>query len=101
LWKSKLADDGIVALHISNRYLDQAPVLGNIAKAQRLAAAHVFDDDHKPRGKNASEWVVLARKKEVLGPLLKDPRWKLLEGDPRLPLWTDQSADTEPVRKKN
>jgi spermidine synthase len=43
-----LAEGGILAYHVSNRYLDLAPVLGAIAKAEKLAALHI--DDYKTVG---------------------------------------------------
>ena len=32
LYRDKLADGGLIAFHISNRYLDLAPVLGALAR---------------------------------------------------------------------
>lgn len=101
LYLRKLADDGVVALHISNRYLDQAPVLGNIAKDLDVAGLWQSDrPDLSIPGRSFSEWVILARKKEQFGPLLQDKRWQPLKGNANYPLWTDQAIDLGPVRFK-
>ncbi|MGE3805251.1 MAG: hypothetical protein AB7K24_11315 [Gemmataceae bacterium] len=102
LYFRKLTDNGVVALHISHRHLNQAPVLGNIAKDQGLVAAHIVHspDDLEDPIQLFSEWVVLARKKEHLAPLLKGKECQVLHADPKFPLWTDKFADTKAVRKE-
>ena len=55
--------------HISNRYLDLEPVLGNVAAELRLACRSQVDvevTDETP-GKRASHWMVLTRRTEDLG----------------------------------
>ena len=63
----KLTNDGVVALHISNRYLGLEPVLGNLEHELSLVALKQFDDESDKRfpGKSASDWVLLARRKEA------------------------------------
>jgi len=63
------AENGIVAYHISNRWLDLKPVLYHIAKDLGLAALvkHDGGDGLKDASEwYSSEWVVLARKPEYL-----------------------------------
>jgi spermidine synthase len=64
LYFKKLSDDGILAMHISNRHLDLEPVLGNIAQELGLVGLHEYDADAHQVGKTSSDWVVLARKQE-------------------------------------
>jgi spermidine synthase len=94
LYLQKLSVNGIVALHISNRYLNLEPVLGNLADALGLAGLFQFDRDvaRKP-GKSASQWVLLARGKEDLGNLAHDRRWRPLERRPPLGVWTDDYSN--------
>ena len=70
MYFDKLTPDGALVVHISNRYLKLAPVLGNIAEDLGLTAVAMHDaPDDDSREKLASHWVVLARKPEDLGPL--------------------------------
>ena len=98
LYLSRLRPDGLVLVHISNRYFDLGPVLGRLADELGLVATHWQDadgyadhDDRRVReGLQASHWVLLARRREHL-PALPN-RWKpLLPGD--APLWTDDYTD--------
>lgn len=95
LYFDKLAEDGILALHISNRYLDLEPVLAAIAKDLGVVcrAQLELDRDIAPeefrRGKDGSHWLIMARKEEQLGKLAKDPRWKPARLRADVPVWTD------------
>jgi SAM-dependent methyltransferase len=91
----KLTDDGVVALHISNRYLGLEPVLGNLAKDLSLVGLKQFDDESDERfpGKSSSDWVLLARRKEALGSLADDSRWTPLKQDLRVGVWTDDFSN--------
>jgi spermidine synthase len=71
LYFEKLTEDGIACIHISNRYLELGPVLGNIAKELNLHAIQQYDNETRIGarmfpGKNSSDWVMLAKKKETL-----------------------------------
>ena len=93
LYLEKLAPGGLLAFHISNQFLDLAPVLGNLARASSLVGLDQNDFDVSPdeadAGKSTSHWVVLARRKADFGPLADDARWRRLSAAPELPLWTD------------
>lgn len=93
LYLSRLAPDGILAFHISNRYLDLAPVLATLAADADLTGLIQRDlgisRADSARGKRASEWVVLARNDTALRPLSGDTRWQPLVAAPATPLWTD------------
>ncbi|MBK6307825.1 MAG: fused MFS/spermidine synthase [Gemmatimonadetes bacterium] len=71
LYARKLRPGGIVAFHISNRYLDLRPVLVELARDARLAGASV-DRDVTPEQKEqlfyGSRWVALAAQAQHPGP---------------------------------
>lgn len=94
VYLNKLTEDGILAFHVSNRYLNLAPVLGNLARALGLPCLMRLDMDLTPQdvaeGRWASRYVVMARRPEHLRQLLDNPKWQALEGDPKARLWTDQ-----------
>ncbi|MDR6887649.1 MULTISPECIES: spermidine synthase [Variovorax] len=63
--------DGIVAFHVSNRYLELAPVVAQIAQLKGLSAMLVSDDAKDSKWLNSTDWVLVAREPGVLarGPL--------------------------------
>ena len=80
LYLRTLREDGVLAFHVSNRYLDLRPVLANIAEKEGLVSYVQSDGegrniviegnatfvDSATAGKSASTWVLLARKQEYL-----------------------------------
>ncbi len=102
LYFHKLSDDGIVALHISNRYLNLEPVLGNLAEALHLVGLYEYDGDFMGKvGKRASQWVLLAHRPEDFGKLMQDPRWRPLQRRPEVGVWTDDYSNLLSVFKWN
>jgi hypothetical protein len=97
LYLERLDDDGLLAFHLSNRYLNLHPVLYNLAADAGLQALLQHDAafarlDLFP-GKLSSTWVVVARREELLAPFAASPRWqKLPEPADRRP-WTDDYSN--------
>jgi len=103
LYLTKLADGGILAFHISNRYLNLKPVIGDLARDAHLEC--LLQEDRKlskadiKGRKLGSDWVVMAHRKSDLGKLPEDPRWKPLLGRPGERLWTDDYSNILSVFK--
>jgi spermidine synthase len=96
LYFRKLTDDGVLAVHISNRHLDLEPVLANLARELKLLGLrqYVYGAEKRPvPGISASHWVVLARRREDLGKLAEDERWKPAQTDPKVGVWTDDYSN--------
>jgi hypothetical protein len=123
LYLDKLTDDGIIALHLSNRYLHLEQVAARLVEEQRrqnpdMAALMQWDyvdrfdpqDDLSPSnfipGKRASQWVIIARSDKYLDAVRDRPnqlafggrsvtlsRWEKLEASPGAPLWTDDFSN--------
>jgi spermidine synthase len=73
LYMNRLQEGGILALHISNKYVRLEPVVAAIAEQHKLFAYVWNDEAERMHGKTASSWVVLARKREDLGDRLASP----------------------------
>lgn len=95
LYLSRLRQDGLLAFHISNRYLDLAPVLANIAQDVGLEGLIQVDRVHDAAtGKYGSTWVVLSRNAERLGGFAADERWQnLQERRTNQRPWTDDFSN--------
>ena len=85
----KLAPHGLLMVHLSNRHLRLEPVVAGEAAELGVVARVRTDEDEAPLGKSSSTWAVLARTPEDLGRLKDDEKWKPLEPEARVPLWTD------------
>lgn len=97
LYLRKTADNGMLLFHISNRYMDLAPVLDRLAKESGLIAL-IQDDfnitvEQAGAGKIASRWILLAREQRVIEQFAADGRWRLLDGRLGGELWTDEFSD--------
>ena len=73
---SRLKPDGVLAFHISNRYLDIGPVLGAIARDTGREARVNLDASVTPAerlaGKQQSQWLIITRTAAAMGPLAND-----------------------------
>jgi hypothetical protein len=90
LYARHIAPDGIIAVHISNRFLDLKPVLANIAATEGLAARLVSDEPEGGGSASTTDWVLLARNPRVFDDEALAARVEDLAPNPALSLWTDQ-----------
>lgn len=97
LYLSKLAEDGVLAFHISNRYLDLEPVVAALAEQEGLVC--LTRSDRAPvgkeaeEGKAASQVVVMARKRSDLKGLALDPNWVPAQTRSNVAPWTDDFSN--------
>lgn len=93
LYRECLAPRGIITYHVSNRYLDLAPILASLAEDAGLQAVARSDDAMRPPypGKMSSEWVILGEPRR-LAPLIASGAWKPVPVTRNRP-WTDDHAD--------
>ena len=97
LYVRKLAPNGVLAFHISNRYVNLRRVLGRLARDVNLVAYVREDRSVTPlegyEGKVPSAWVMMARSTADLGPLALDPRWLRFPADVLGASWTDNYSN--------
>jgi len=89
-----LKDDGIIAVHISNRHLDLTPVVGGISEHFAIPGIKIEWNDDVYVGEAGSDWVLLTRNEAFLEGDVVVERSEDLSGlyDP-IPLWTDQYSN--------
>jgi SAM-dependent methyltransferase len=100
----RLAPDGLLLIHISNRYLDLRPVL---AAGARAGGWHAALRHYRPsvqdaaRFYTASIWVAMSRDSVRLRQLTRDPRnpWQALPVRAGFSTWTDDHASILPILK--
>lgn len=94
LYTSKLATGGMLAFHVSNRSLKLDAVLATLAKHNGAMTLGFADGEHDPvRGKDPSEWVVMARQSPAFDQLAENPHWRRLEGSAESFAWTDDFSN--------
>lgn len=90
----KLQPGGIVAFHISSRFLELEPVVGSVARSLGLAGLyemHNVSPAAARLGAKTSQWVVLARRPATLEPLARSGRWRPVRAGGAV--WTDQYSN--------
>ena len=109
MYRERLAPNGLLAMHVSNRYLRLEPVVQAIA-AELGMVCRLYSDDHDTMpGKTASSWIVLARNPQELGEAFLNPpppagtfrdatdpprlTWRPVLPHARIPAWTDDYMD--------
>ena len=96
LYLAKTTPDGIILIHISNRYMDLVPIFDRLAQTLNLAAYLRNDFEITPEeeneGKVTSRWIVLSRSRESLGKFV-DHNWITIRGQFNGDLWTDDFTD--------
>jgi len=97
LYFRKLASDGALALHITNRHLDLAPVLARAASAEGWSGSIWHHDpgeaDTERTAVLPSRWVVLTRDPESLRFLNGRGPWLPIESAGLGDLWTDDFSN--------
>jgi hypothetical protein len=91
---SKLTPQGVILAHISNRHLDLAPVLANVAQSQGLTAFLKEDTtagDFMTTFKANARLVMLARDPHDAGSVAGN--WTRLQPDRSSALWTDDFSN--------
>jgi hypothetical protein len=102
LYLSKLAKNGLLVFHISNRNLDLTTVVADLAKSRNLSGVSMLDmEPAQPGGKDPAHWVVVARNSVDYGALANDPLAKPLESDGVEDVWTDDFSNILSVFKWN
>lgn len=94
-----LAPRGLLLVHISNRFLDLAPV---VAAAARQGGWHAVQLDHSPstldEAASPSWWIALSRDARSIATLQRrDARWYALADRPGFTGWTDDYATILPL----
>ena len=97
-----LKPDGIVAFHVSNRFLDLVPVVARIAREQGAQAMLVQDDPEEddPSGRSRSDWVLVSRSRAALAAkAIVEREAAAAEDRPEWRTWTDDYSNLIQILK--
>jgi hypothetical protein len=98
IYLAKLAAGGLIALHISNNYLDLEPVVRELARDSDLVGMDMNETtipaNEHAQGRMLSHWVILARRRADLARLAARRGWHPLSTNKSAAsLWTDDHSD--------
>ena len=97
LYLQRLSEDGVLVVHISNKFLRLEPLLAQLAKQLDLVGISrrdpVYDDSEHVWGKSSSHYVVLARRESDLRSLTERADWERLKADSDIKVWTDDYSN--------
>lgn len=94
IYKAKLAPQGAVVMHVSNRHLELASVIVGIAEENDLKS-WVYNEDS---GRDAeyiftTNVVISAREEADVGKIASDDKWALTEATEGQRVWTDDYSN--------
>jgi len=100
LYLKHMKPDGIVAFHVSNRYLDLIPVVQRIATENVAYAVLVADDPEDDDERSRSDWVLVSRSKAALAtPEIKRRHPIEIEDQKDWRTWTDDYSNLIQILK--
>jgi spermidine synthase len=90
--------DGVVAVHVSNKYVELSRVAGTVARALAKPAIRI-EDSGDDAGTNHSDWILVGNR----GGAFDDPKWSVhgrseISGS-GLRLWTDDYSNLVAILK--
>jgi hypothetical protein len=97
IYLRELNPDGVIAIHVTNRYLDLQPVIRDIADHFGLESARV----HQAAGPlvKPGDWIILARNNSVLGRAEIASKLRPLDSHRKVRMWTDDYSNLFQILK--
>ena len=89
LYFRQLKPDGMLALHISNQYLDLQPVVEAAAEATQREAVLIDNGDDQPRGIYSAAWILVGSKQGFYGRREIEEAGAILSPSGKEKVWTD------------
>ncbi len=94
IYKDKLAPQGAVVMHVSNRHLELSSVVVGIAEANDLKSWVYSEDSGRDNEYIFSTSVVVSAREEAdVGKLASSEQWALTEADENQRVWTDDYSN--------
>ncbi len=98
LYRDALREDGVLAVHVSNHYLDLPPIVRGLAAEQGRQVALIETADDESRALDSSTWMLVTNNAALLEnaePFIARP-----EAGERSLVWTDAFSSLLQVLKK-
>jgi len=103
VYERHLNTNGVIAVHISNHYLDLEPVVVNLARHFGYKLAAIDYDDTDSEGDwwlYSSTWILLTRDQRIIASsAIHAAAYKVNTNSTKVPLWTDDFTSLFQVLK--
>jgi SAM-dependent methyltransferase len=99
LYFRHLKPDGVLAVHISNQYLNLAPVVAGASQWLNKEAVLVNSEPDSPRGVYRATWVLVGNRDGFLGKPEIEKAGKILANNELRLIWTDDSSSLLKILK--
>jgi len=101
LYQKHLQTNGVIAIHISNHYLDLEPVVINAAQQLNYRVSLVdYEENEEDWWLYSSTWMVLTKNQEILkAPGILEGLSAVTAAPPKIPPWTDDFASLFQILK--
>ena len=101
LYLGHVKPDGIVAFHVSNRFLELVPVVARLARENGVHAVAVYESSDDDEDRTQSDWVLVARDPAALkGKALQAAGAAPAEDREALRTWTDDYSNLIQILKQ-
>ena len=101
VYRRHLSQDGLLLVHISNRFLDLKPVIAAAAALGWHARVRHYrpDDQQKADNHTSSMWIAMSPSESTLGQLTSGnaAKWRPIRPRPGFTPWTDDRATLLPL----
>jgi len=98
LYRQHMKPGGVIAIHVTNQFLNLVPVVANLADAHHLFVLYI--QDHRETGlARANDWMLLSDRAASLGLSKLTEAARAIEKRPDWRLWTDDFNNLVQVLK--
>jgi len=100
VYQRHLKPDGVLAINISNRYLDLEPIIAQAAKEMGMSGILVYDDASSESYYVSNTWVLLTKSPAIFtDPVFQDGSTTALTPSKSLRVWTDDYSNIWQILK--
>jgi SAM-dependent methyltransferase len=97
LYRRHLAPGGVVAFHVSNRHLNLAPVVKQLADHENMKAVLISAGDDEAHGVSSSDWVLVTANETLAADFELSKDVEKIKVAPGLRRWTDDYNSLLPI----
>jgi hypothetical protein len=100
IYLQQIKPNGVIAVHISNRYLELRPIVEKLAEHFDMAVASISDDDEPEWWIYATTWMLLSKDRSFIEqPVISDVADEAEPLTESMPLWTDDFTNLYSIIK--